>query len=64
MFVFIDIEVDFKEQLQTLVPQLLAKENLIMKEINGSRITCRDLVEYFKVFSCLNCYFQDWLKIY
>ncbi|XP_045174527.1 atlastin-2-like [Mercenaria mercenaria] len=45
-----DIEADFKEQLQFLVPQLLSKENLIVKEINGSRITCRDLVEYFKAY--------------
>ncbi|KAL4238639.1 putative RING-H2 finger protein [Mactra antiquata] len=45
-----DIETDFKEQLKVLVPQLLAPENLIVKEINGCRITCRDLVEYFKAY--------------
>ncbi|KAH3853548.1 atlastin-2-like isoform X2 [Dreissena polymorpha] len=45
-----DIEVDFKSQLRELVPMLLGKENLIVKEINGSQITCRELVEYFKAY--------------
>ncbi|ESO86215.1 hypothetical protein LOTGIDRAFT_167448 [Lottia gigantea] len=45
-----DIEADFTEQLQILVPLLLSKENLIVKEINGSQITCQDLVEYFKAY--------------
>ncbi|XP_067681907.1 atlastin-2-like isoform X1 [Haliotis asinina] len=45
-----DIETEFKEQLQILIPLLLAKENLIIKEINGCQITCRDLEEYFKAY--------------
>ena len=32
-----------------LVPWLLSPANLDVKEINGSRITCRGLLEYFKV---------------
>lgn len=32
-----------------MVPLLLAPENLVEKEISGSKVTCRDLVEYFKV---------------
>ena len=44
-----DIEQDFKDKLKELVPALLADENLIVKEINGCQVTCRDLVEYFKV---------------
>ncbi|KAJ8309354.1 hypothetical protein KUTeg_014228 [Tegillarca granosa] len=43
-----DIESDFKEQLKVLVPLLLDESNLVVKEINGVEITCRELVEYFK----------------
>ncbi|XP_055966477.1 atlastin-2 isoform X1 [Sorex fumeus] len=45
-----DIDSDFKQELQNLVPLLLAPENLVEKEISGSKITCRDLVEYFKAY--------------
>ena len=31
------------------MPLLLAPERLVEKEIGGVKITCRDLVEYFKV---------------
>ncbi|KAM7325043.1 hypothetical protein ACRRTK_015296 [Alexandromys fortis] len=44
-----DIDEDFKRELRSLVPLLLAPENLVEKEISGSKVTCRDLVEYFKV---------------
>lgn len=44
-----DIEKDFKAQLQILVPLILAPENLVPKEINGQKITARELLEYFKV---------------
>uniref|UniRef100_A0A8I3WCX0 Atlastin GTPase 2 n=1 Tax=Callithrix jacchus TaxID=9483 RepID=A0A8I3WCX0_CALJA len=43
-----DIDEDFKRELRNLVPLLLAPENLVEKEISGSKVTCRDLVEYFK----------------
>lgn len=46
---FADIDSDFKKELQNLVPLLLAPENLVEKEINGAKVTCRDLLEYFKV---------------
>ncbi|XP_038152043.1 atlastin-2-like isoform X1 [Cyprinodon tularosa] len=46
----IDIEDDFKTQLAELVPLLLAPDQLVEKEISGSRITCKDLVEYFKAY--------------
>ncbi|XP_060071840.1 atlastin-2-like [Ylistrum balloti] len=45
-----DIEKDFKEQLNILVPLLLDDSNLVVKEINGCKITCRELVEYFKAY--------------
>ncbi|MGH0141477.1 UNVERIFIED_CONTAM: hypothetical protein FKN15_021444 [Acipenser sinensis] len=45
-----DIDDDFKKELENLVPLLLAPENLVEKEIGGSKVTCRDLVEYFKAY--------------
>ncbi|XP_052354647.1 atlastin-2-like isoform X1 [Oncorhynchus keta] len=45
-----DIDGDFKEALGKLVPLLLAPENLVEKEIGGAKVTCRDLVEYFKAY--------------
>ncbi|XP_028266701.1 atlastin-2-like isoform X2 [Parambassis ranga] len=45
-----DIDEDFKEQLMNLVPTLLAPENLVEKEIGGVKITCRDLLHYFKAY--------------
>ncbi|XP_011791422.1 PREDICTED: atlastin-2 [Colobus angolensis palliatus] len=47
---FLDIDEDFKRELRNLVPLLLAPENLVEKEISGSKVTCRDLVEYFKAY--------------
>ena len=44
-----EIEPDFREQLQILVPMVLAPENVVLKEINGAQITSQELVEYFKV---------------
>uniref|UniRef100_A0A3Q2YII4 Atlastin GTPase 2 n=1 Tax=Hippocampus comes TaxID=109280 RepID=A0A3Q2YII4_HIPCM len=44
-----DIDGDFKRELSRLVPLLLAPERLVVKEIGGNKVTCRDLVEYFKV---------------
>ncbi|KAM9477899.1 atlastin-2 isoform 2-T2 [Clarias gariepinus] len=45
-----DIDSDFKNELLKLVPLLLAPENLVEKEINGAKVTCRDLLEYFKAY--------------
>ncbi|XP_013786327.1 atlastin-2-like isoform X1 [Limulus polyphemus] len=46
-----DIEQDFKNQLKVLVPLLLDPKNLVVKEINGHKITARELVEYFKAYT-------------
>lgn len=50
-----DIEADFKEYLQILVPSLLAPEKLVVKNINGEDVRARDLVqyleEYIKIFT-------------
>ncbi|TRY60775.1 hypothetical protein DNTS_032210, partial [Danionella cerebrum] len=45
-----DIDEEFKKELQNLVPLLLATENLVEKEINGEKVTCRNLLEYFKAY--------------
>ncbi|CAN9499639.1 unnamed protein product [Ophioblennius macclurei] len=45
-----DIDGDFKKELARLVPLLLAPERLVEKEIGGSKVTCRDLLEYFKAY--------------
>ncbi|XP_010896869.1 atlastin-2 isoform X4 [Esox lucius] len=45
-----DIDDDFKMELVSLVPILLSPENLVEKEIGGSKVTCRDLVQYFKAY--------------
>ncbi|KAM3854013.1 atlastin-2 isoform 1-T1 [Vipera latastei] len=45
-----DIDEEFKKELRNLIPLLLAPENLVEKEISGSKVTCRDLVQYFKAY--------------
>ncbi|XP_059259234.1 atlastin-3 isoform X2 [Mustela nigripes] len=45
-----DIASEFKEQLQVLIPFVLNPANLMEKEINGSKVTCRGLLEYFKAY--------------
>uniref|UniRef100_A0A7N6BFU1 GB1/RHD3-type G domain-containing protein n=1 Tax=Anabas testudineus TaxID=64144 RepID=A0A7N6BFU1_ANATE len=45
-----DIDEDFKKQLVNLVPTLLSPENLVEKEIGGVKITCRELLHYFKAY--------------
>uniref|UniRef100_A0A665WK15 Atlastin GTPase 2 n=1 Tax=Echeneis naucrates TaxID=173247 RepID=A0A665WK15_ECHNA len=45
-----DIDEDFKRELAELVPLLLAPDRLVEKEIGGNKVTCRDLLEYFKAY--------------
>ncbi|XP_071370179.1 atlastin-2-like isoform X1 [Centroberyx affinis] len=45
-----DIDNEFKRELAELVPLLLAPERLVEKEIGGNKVTCRDLLEYFKAY--------------
>jgi len=45
-----DIDDEFKAQLLDHIPALLAPENLVVKEINGSKVTCGELLEYFKAY--------------
>lgn len=52
-----DITAEFKENLEELIPMLMAPENLVIKEINGQVVKARDLVQYFK--SYLNIFKSD-----
>lgn len=45
-----EIDGEFINNLGVLVPWLLSPENIDVKEINGSKITCRGLLEYFKAY--------------
>ena len=45
----VEIEDNFKSQLKELVPMLLAPKSLVVKSINGVKVTGRALVECFKV---------------
>lgn len=52
----VEIDDEFIKNLKILIPWLLSPESLDIKEINGNKITCRGLLEYFKVsllFLCL-----------
>ncbi|XP_051508107.1 atlastin-1-like isoform X2 [Myxocyprinus asiaticus] len=45
-----EIDQEFINNLQVLVPWLLRPKNLDVKEINGSKVSCRGLLEYFKAY--------------
>lgn len=45
-----DVAPEFKTQLCSLIPKLLDPDSLAVKEINGSKVTCRGLVECFKSY--------------
>lgn len=45
-----DVAPDFKHQLQSLIPTLLHPDNLAEKEINGNKVTCMGLLEFFKAY--------------
>ena len=47
---FVDIDGDFKMQLEDLAPLLLEPGKLVVKTINGNSVTGKDLLEYFKVW--------------
>lgn len=49
VLLLVEIDDEFIKNLKILIPWLLSPESLDIKEINGSKITCRGLVEYFKV---------------
>lgn len=49
LLLLVEIDDEFIKNLKILIPWLLSPESLDIKEINGNKITCRGLVEYFKV---------------
>lgn len=57
MFVLSDVAPEFREQLQSLIPKLLHPDRLAEKEINGNKVTCRGLLEFFKVTSAPSEFF-------
>jgi atlastin len=40
---------EFKKELRNLIATLLHPNCLAEKEINGNKVTCRGLLEFFKV---------------
>ena len=44
-----DIDEEFQDNLRELTPMFLAPDNLVVKEINGTPVTGRGLLECFKV---------------
>lgn len=48
-----DITPEFKSSLKSLVPMLLAPENLIVKQINGQKVRARELIQYFKSYMAI-----------
>lgn len=57
VFILSEVAPEFREQLQSLIPKLLHPDRLAEKEINGNKVTCRGLLEYFKVTSSLSGFF-------
>lgn len=45
-----EIQPNFKEQLEELIPIILAPEKLVTKKINGQVVKAKDLLEYFKSY--------------
>jgi atlastin len=45
-----DIRENFVTELRNLVPELLAPENLIVKNIGGQQIKAKDVFNYMKVY--------------
>ncbi|XP_067103655.1 atlastin-3 [Osmerus mordax] len=45
-----DVAPEFKDELRNLIPTLLQPDKLAVKEINGNKVTCRGLLEFFKAY--------------
>ena len=46
---FVDVDGNFKMQLEDLAPLLLEPGKLVVKTMNGNSVTGKDLLKYFKV---------------
>ncbi|KAL1433456.1 hypothetical protein MTO96_012572 [Rhipicephalus appendiculatus] len=45
-----DIDEDFKDHLQEFVRRILEPSHLVVKQINGKKISCQELLAYFKAY--------------
>uniref|UniRef100_A0A667ZIK5 Atlastin 3 n=1 Tax=Myripristis murdjan TaxID=586833 RepID=A0A667ZIK5_9TELE len=45
-----DVAPEFRKELKTLIPALLHPDKLAEKEINGNKVTCMGLLEFFKAY--------------
>jgi len=45
----VDVENSFKENLINLMPVLVGRGQLVVKEVNGAKLTGKDLAQYFQV---------------
>lgn len=45
-----EVAPEFKDELRKLIPTLLHPDKLAVKEINGNKVTCRGLLEFFKAY--------------
>jgi len=44
-----DVESSFKDVLIQLMPVLVGRGQLVVKEVNGEKLTGKDLAQYFQV---------------
>ncbi|KAL1479460.1 hypothetical protein MTO96_051825 [Rhipicephalus appendiculatus] len=45
-----DINEEFRERLQELVSSVLAPENLLVKQVNGKKLSCEHLMTFFRTY--------------
>ena len=53
--VCVDLENSFRDNLINLMPVLVGRGQLVVKEVNGTKLTGKDLEQYFQVSRILNC---------
>ncbi|XP_065300260.1 atlastin-2-like [Dermacentor albipictus] len=46
-----DISEDFRAKLEELIPSILASKNLLVKEIDGRKISCQELLTLFRAYA-------------
>ncbi|KAL1479462.1 hypothetical protein MTO96_051827 [Rhipicephalus appendiculatus] len=45
-----DIDEEFREKLEELVHSVLAPENLLVKQVNGKKLSCEHLMTFFRTY--------------
>ena len=51
-----DLENNFKDSLLHLMPVLVGRGQLVVKEVNGAKLTGKDLAQYFEVLGISGCF--------